>query len=167
MAQDIDANPCNTPGEPHPFELTLRRHFAAPPEKVWKAWMDPELLKQWFCPRPWSVSEAVIDPRPGGTFSTVMNGPDGEVMPNSGIILAIEPNRRLVTTDALTPEWKPTGLPFMVAEIVLTPTPDGGTDYVAVARHWSAATMKQHEDMGFHEGWNAAADQLADLLKTL
>ncbi len=83
------------------------------------------------------------------------------------MILAIEPNRRLVTTDAFTPDWRPTGLPFMVAEITLTPTADGGTDYVAVARHWNADTMKQHEQMGFEAGWNAAADQLAELLRTL
>lgn len=166
MVQETD-NPCHTPGHPNGFDLTLRRHFDASPEKVWQAWINPDLLKQWFCPRPWSVSEAVIDPRPGGVFNTVMNGPDGEVMPNSGIILAIEPNRRLVTTDAFTPDWKPTGVPFMVAEVTLTPAADGGTDYVAVARHWNAETMQQHEQMGFEAGWNAAADQLADLLKTL
>lgn len=166
MANETD-NPCHTAGEPNGFDLELRRTFDAPPEKIWKAWMTPELLKQWFCPRPWFVSEATIEPRVGGRFNTVMNGPDGEVMPTSGVILAIEPNRRLVMTDALTPDWKPTGQPFMVSEVVLTRNAQGGTDYVATARHWNAQTLKQHEAMGFREGWNAAADQLADLVKTL
>lgn len=166
MAQEAD-NPCHAAGQPHGFDLTLKRHFDAPPETVWKAWITPDLLKQWFCPKPWYVSEAVIDPRPGGVFNTVMNGPNGELMPNMGVILAIEPGRRLVTTDALTSDWRPTGLPFMVGDITLIPGADGGTDYVAVARHWNADTMKQHEQMGFEAGWNAAADQLADLLRTL
>ena len=166
MAHETD-NPCHAPGTPNGFDLTLSRHFDAPPETVWRAWTTPDLLKQWYCPKPWYVSEAVIDPRPGGVFNTVMNGPDGEVMPNSGVILAIEPNRRLVTTDAFTPDWKPAGLPFMVGEITLTPAADGGTDYVAVARHWNADTMKQHEAMGFHDGWGTVADQLNALLPTL
>ncbi|WP_396593068.1 SRPBCC family protein [Brevundimonas sp. R86498] len=167
MVQDTDANPCHTPGEPAGFDLELRRHFDAPPEKIWQAWITPDLLKQWFCPKPWRVSEATIDPRPGGVFNTVMNGPDGEVMPGTGVFLEVVPGRKWITTDAFAPGWKPTGLPFMVTEVTLTPTGDGGTDYVAIARHWNADTMKQHEEMGFHQGWGAAADQLAELLRTL
>ena len=33
--------------------------------------------------------------------------------------------------------------------------------------HWNAETMKQHEAMGFHDGWDKAADQLAALARTL
>jgi uncharacterized protein YndB with AHSA1/START domain len=117
-------------------------------------------------PKPWSISDIQIDPRPGGVFNCVMHGPDGEVMPNSGIFLAVEPNRRWITTDAFTPAWEPAGQPFMVATVELTPREDGRTDYVATARHWNAEMMKQHEAMGFHEGWGTCADQLAELLKT-
>lgn len=33
-------------------ELVLVREFDAPREKIYKAWTDPALLKQWFVPRP-------------------------------------------------------------------------------------------------------------------
>jgi uncharacterized protein YndB with AHSA1/START domain len=33
--------------------------------------------------------------------------------------------------------------------------------------HWNAETLKEHEAMGFHEGWGKAADQLEELAKTL
>ena len=95
-----------------------------------------------------------------------MHGPDGERFPNSGVFLEVVPNRRWITTDALTPDWQPAGQPFMVATVELTPRADGKTEYVATARHWNAETMKQHEAMGFHEGWGHCADQLAELLKT-
>jgi uncharacterized protein YndB with AHSA1/START domain len=36
-----------------------------------------------------------------------------------------------------------------------------GTRYTARARHWSEETMRQHEAMGFVEGWSACAEQLA------
>jgi uncharacterized protein YndB with AHSA1/START domain len=38
-----------------------------------------------------------------------------------------------------------------------------GTRYTARARHWSEDTRKQHEEMGFVEGWGVCADQLVAL----
>ena len=38
--------------------------------------------------------------------------------------------------------------------------------HVRRALHWNEETMKEHEAMGFHEGWGQCADQLAELLKT-
>lgn len=58
--------------------LTLDRVLDASVAKLWRCWTEPELLKQWFCPKPWYVSEARMDLRPGGEFYTLMNGPDGE-----------------------------------------------------------------------------------------
>lgn len=166
MAQEIENNPCDTDGVAHQHELVLRRVIDATPERIWKAWMTPALLQQWFAPKPWTISDVQIDPRPGGVFNFVMHGPDGERFPNSGVFLEAIPNRRWVTTDALTPDWRPAGQPFMVGTVELTPREDGKTDYVATARHWTEAAMKQHEAMGFHEGWGTCADQLAELLKT-
>jgi uncharacterized protein YndB with AHSA1/START domain len=33
--------------------------------------------------------------------------------------------------------------------------------------HWSAEACKEHEEMGFHEGWGKATDQLEALARTL
>lgn len=167
MAKEIDDNPCDTDGVPHAFELVLKRTIDAPPEKVYRAYTDPAILSQWFAPKPWRISDAVIEPRVGGRFNFLMHGPNGERFPNSGVFLEVVPNRRLISTDALTPNWKPAGAPFMVARIDLEPTADGKTRYTATASHWSEASMKQHEQMGFHEGWGTVADQLNELVKTL
>lgn len=148
------------------LDLVLDRLFAAPPAKVWRCWTEPDLLKHWFCPLPWRVSEAVIDLRPGGRFSTRMAGPNGEDMPNEGIILQIIPERLLVTTDAMTEGFRPTGGGFMSA--TMTFAAEGtGTRYTAVARHASPETREQHEAMGFHAGWGMAATQLDALAQTL
>jgi uncharacterized protein YndB with AHSA1/START domain len=43
-------------------------------------------------------------------------------------------------------------------------TPEGdGTRYTARARHWDPETRKQHEEMGFIDGWSACAAQLAEI----
>lgn len=167
MANETDNNPCNSDGAAHAFDLVLERVIDASPEKVFRAYTDPTILSQWFAPKPWSITDMVIEPRAGGRFNFTMRGPDGEVYPNSGIFLEVVPNRRLISTDALTPDWKPAGAPFMVARVELEATADGKTKYTATASHWSEESMKQHEQMGFHEGWGQTADQLNELVKTL
>lgn len=148
-------------------DLLLDRVLDAPRAKLWRCWTEPELLEQWFCPKPWYVSEARIDLRPGGEFFTVMNGPDGEKFDNVGVFLAVDPQERLVTTDAFLPGWRPSGRPFMVAEVLFEDAGEGKTRYTARAMHWTAEAKKEHEAMGFHEGWGKAADQLEALAKTL
>lgn len=148
------------------FELVLERVFDAPPAKVYKAWTEPALLRQWFVPRPWSLASVDQDLRPGGRANFVMRDPDGKDYPNEGVFLEIVANRRIVTTDAFTEGWIPSGKPFMVAQTTFGELPGGRTKYTARAMHWNAESKAEHEKMGFHEGWGQTADQLAELLKT-
>jgi uncharacterized protein YndB with AHSA1/START domain len=48
--------------------VRLERTIAAPPERVYRAWLDPELLAQWMAPGPFTVTRAEVDERPGGRF---------------------------------------------------------------------------------------------------
>ncbi|MFS4437669.1 SRPBCC family protein [Paracoccaceae bacterium GXU_MW_L88] len=158
------------PQAPHPSatrELRLERVLDASVENIWRCWMEPELLGQWFCPKPWYIDEITLENRPGGRCNFTMHGPDGEVMPQRGQYLALETEKRIVTTDAFVGDWMPSeNPPFMTAEILLER--DGEkTRYTAIARHWSDEARKQHEEMGFHEGWGICADQLEALAKTL
>jgi uncharacterized protein YndB with AHSA1/START domain len=153
-------------------DLVLDRLLAAPPALVWRCWTEPALICQWFCPKPWSVTEAVVDLRAGGRFFTLMNGPDGEVIPNEGAFLEVVPTNKLVFTDMFGEDFAPmdkvasgAGLSFAA---ILTFAPEGtGTRYRAVARHPSQAVAQTHADMGFHVGWGIAADQLEALAATL
>lgn len=147
-------------------ELVLIRLIDAPREKVFRAFTDSELLKQWFAPLPWTITEAELDVRPGGTNRFVMRSPEGELYPNQGVYLEVVQNEKLVMTDAYTEAWKPSEKPFMTA-ILTFEEEDGKTRYTARARHWSVADREAHEKMGFHEGWGQCADQLAALVARL
>ena len=94
-------------------DLVLERVIDAPPEKLFKAWTDPELMKQWFVPKPWTLSRVETDVRPGGSSLIVMRSPEGQEFPNKGIYLEVVPNKRLVFTDAYTGAWEPSDKPFM------------------------------------------------------
>jgi len=148
-------------------ELILMREIDAPPEKIFRAWTDPELLKQWFCPKPWGVSHAELDVRAGGSSFIVMKGPNGEEVENRGVYLEVVPNKKIVFTDAFTTAWLPSDKPFMTGIVLLEPLGDGRTKYTAMARHWTEEDKQTHEAMGFHEGWGAAADQLEALVATI
>lgn len=140
-------------------ELSLTRHIAAKPDKVWRIMTDRQ--EEWWCPKPWQAKIDHQDRRPGGRCDMTFYGPDGEKMPQNGIYLAYDEGRRFITTDAVTYDFQPSG-PFMIGIWEIAPEGEG-TRYTATARHWSEETMKQHEDMGFAEGWGACADQLQAL----
>jgi uncharacterized protein YndB with AHSA1/START domain len=96
-----------------------------------------------------------------------MRGPDGEENDNTGCFLEIVPNERLVWTGALGPGFRPQTGPLLFTAIVeLQRTPSGGTKYRAIAMHLDPAMRKEHDEMGFQEGWGAVFDQLVELMKT-
>ena len=147
-------------------ELVLTRLINAPREKVYRAWTEPALLKQWFAPKPYTTPIVEIDVRPGGSAYFVMRGPDGKDLPNHGVYLEVVPNEKLVSTDAYVKAWEPSEKPFMT--LILTFEDEGGkTRYTARARHWTVADRETHEKMGFHEGWGICADQLEALVAKL
>jgi uncharacterized protein YndB with AHSA1/START domain len=149
------------------LDLELTRETDVAPELVWRAWTEPELLVQWFTPKPWETPVAEVDLRPGGKFRTVMRGPDGEENDNQGCYLEVVPNERLVWTAALAPGFRPQPGPMpFTAVIELERTPAGGTRYRAVAMHQDPEGRKAHDEMGFHDGWGAVFDQLVELMKT-
>src|SRR5438477_8974315 len=81
-------------------DLVLTRLIDAPREKLYRAWTEPELIKQWFAPLPYTTPVAELDVKAGGASLIVMRGPDGVDMPNRGVYLEVVPNERLVVTDA-------------------------------------------------------------------
>jgi len=156
-------------------DLVLERTLNAPRDLVWKAWTDPEHLKQWFAPKPYEISELELDLRPGGIFRLRMVGPDGfdTGHGNPGCVLEVIEGEKLVWTSALAPEYRPaeTGegcesFP-MTAVVTFADAGDGKTLYRAVALHKDSADRDTHEQMGFHDGWGTCASQLEELAQGL
>lgn len=144
-------------------ELKIERIIKASPERIFRCWTTPELMEKWFCPKPFYVSDVESDLRAGGKITMNICGPNGEKFPNNGIYLEVIPNRKIVTTDAFTSAWVPSDRAFMVATIEMEDLGDGTCKYTASANHWTEEGMKEHETMGFYEGWGKATDQLAEL----
>ena len=118
-------------------ELSVTRYIDASPAKVWDAMVDRQT--EWWCPKPWRAEIDRQERRAEG--------------------------RRFVSTDAAVigddGDFEPAG-PMMIGFWEIAPE-GTGTRYTARARHWTDEARKQHEEMGFEQGWGACADQLKAL----
>jgi uncharacterized protein YndB with AHSA1/START domain len=138
--------------KPNPkLDLVLERTLDVPRELVWTAWTTPKHIREWFVPKPWTITDCEIDLRPGGVFRSVMRSPEGQEFPNIGCYLEIVPNERLIWTDALLPGYRPAENPFFTAILSLE-SQGSGTRYTAIALHRDEDGRKKHEEMGFQEG---------------
>jgi uncharacterized protein YndB with AHSA1/START domain len=157
------------------LDLVLERFVDVPRDLVWAAWTKPEHIKKWFTPAPWSTVDCEIDLRPGGIFRTVMRSPEGQEFPNIGCYLEIVPKEKLVFTSVLGPGYRPvirtatdgSCHDLLFTAVVTMETQGTGTRYTAIAIHGDDASARKHEEMGFHQGWGKALDQLVALAKTL
>jgi uncharacterized protein YndB with AHSA1/START domain len=157
------------------LDLVLERTLDAPIDLVWKAYTDPEHLKQWFAPRPYEITECELDLRPGGVFRIRMIGPDGfdTGHGNAGCVLEVVEGRKLVWTSALGPGFRPAEMGEgcesfpMTAIVSFADDGDARTAYQAVALHKDAADRERHEQMGFHDGWGTVAGQLEEFALSL
>jgi uncharacterized protein YndB with AHSA1/START domain len=163
---------------PNPeLDLMFERIVNVAPEHVWEAWTTPEQIKQWFTPSPWKTVACEIDLRPGGIFSTVMRSPEGQEFPNLGCYLEVTKNERLVWTNALEPDFRPSKRPvetpghecaeFSLTAVISLEAQGKGTKYTALVMHANKEDRTRHEKMGFQEGWGIALDQLVAMIKKM
>jgi uncharacterized protein YndB with AHSA1/START domain len=91
------AGPWSAPGsspEPSPA-LELNRWFAASVDRVFQAFTDPELLRQWWGPRDFTIEEIAFPAVEGESYHVQLRAPDGSRYAHSGRFLEVKPPVRL------------------------------------------------------------------------
>jgi len=84
-----------------PDAIRITRRFRAPPERVFDAWLEPEVAGRWlFATASQPMTDVDIDPRVGGAFRFAERH-DGTRTEHTGAYVEIIPHRRLVFTLAL------------------------------------------------------------------
>jgi len=148
-------------------DLEISRLLKAPRAKLWRAWSDPEILKQWWCPKPWETEVRAFDFRSGGAFHTFMSGPEGGTSDNPGVFLEVVPMERIVWTSMLVEGWRP-ATPWLAMTGIFTLADEGGgTRYTARCLHRNDEDRKTHEEMGFFEGWDTVITQIDAVAQSL
>ena len=93
--------------DPHVPLVRITREFDAPPEKVFRAHTDPDLLARWMGPNGMEVRVDTFDCRSGGSYRYV-HSRDGEEYAFRGCFHEIRPNELIVQT--FTYEGMPDGV---------------------------------------------------------
>ena len=132
------------------LSLSVERTIAAPQDKLFNAWLDPEMLKRFMLPgEGMAVPRAASDAREGGRFEIIMQAGDQE-LPHSGTYKEIDPHNRIVFT------WES---PYSQddSEVTLTFTQDGAGTKVRLdqVRFPSQESRDNHEG-----GWTKILEAL-------
>ena len=139
-------------------ELHLERLIAAPPDRVFAHWTQPELLIKWWGPEGFDIPVHALDIRPGGQWRTTMGSPDGKRMTVSGVYRTIEAPRRLVFTWAWEDDKGARG--FETEVTVTFEAAPGGTKLVIAQKEFETAESRDQHGWG----WNSTLNCLDKLL---
>jgi uncharacterized protein YndB with AHSA1/START domain len=92
------ANKTEISATPGGREVIITRTFDAPREKVWGAYTDPELVKQWLGPRRLEMTIDKWDMKPGGSYRYIHKDEDGNEYGFHGVIHGVYDNEKVVQT---------------------------------------------------------------------
>ena len=140
--------------------IRITREFDAPPEKVFRAHTDAELVKQWVGPRRLEMKVDHFDCRTGGSYRYIHMDAEGEYAFH-GSFHEVRPNERIVQT--FTYEGMPDGV--TLEKLVLEDLGDGRTRLTGTSLCDSFADrdamLASGMDVGVREGYERLDELLA------
>jgi glutathione S-transferase len=143
------------------FDLTISRTIRAPRQNVFDAFVQPELVRRWFTPRGFTITEASLEPRVGGRYRMTMQPRSGEPHTVGGEYREIKAPERIVFT------WKwEGGAMGGMGETLVTVTLDerrGEHGVETEVRLLHSGFPAPEARDGHHNGWNSVLNKLVDL----
>ena len=154
--------------------VVITREFAAPVEKVWAAWTEPEQIKKWWGPKTFTAPTVQMDFREGGNYFFSMQSDvwaDGREMFSTGTYKEIVPMRKIVCTDSFADEQgkvvsasyygMPAEIPLELEVTVEFEVLGNGHTKMTLTHVGMIAS--ETDDMT--NGWNESFDKLAESLR--
>lgn len=136
--------------------LRLERRFAAPRERVFRAWTDAAELSQWFAPTDEHKTKVVaLDVRVGGRYCIEMHPPSGNVHIVVGTFREVRPPDKLVFTWAW--EGKDMGETLVTLEFR---DRAGSTDLILTHELFPTQELRDEHN----KGWDGCLRRLAKLV---
>ena len=148
--------------------ITIKREFDAELPLVWDAYTKPEILDQWWAPKPWKARTKTMDFREGGHWHYAMLGPEGEEHWAWADYQNIQPGKKFTGLDAFADAEGNLNKDLPQSKWEVTFTDKGPVTLVEF--HISYDDLAQLEatiQMGFKEGMTMAMEGLDELLASL
>ena len=149
--------------------ITIERVFNAPREMVWRAWIDPVQLAQWWGPKGVTIPECRVDSCVGGEIYAVMlAGPElgpmaGQRWPMKGVFKEVVENEKLVFVNNAVAE---DGTILIEGEttVLLEDAGAGKTKMTLTARGVGKAPQAPQMLAGMQQGWSESIEKLGILV---
>jgi uncharacterized protein YndB with AHSA1/START domain len=145
---------------PSDQEVMLTRVFDAPRRMVFDAFTKPDLLKRWFGPRGWSLSQCEVDLKVGGQWRFVLRSPEGQEMGMSGVWRELQPYDRMVHTESFD------DFPGESQVTTVLTEKDGKTTLQATVRYASKEVRDAVIASGMEHGAAESYDKLNEMFAT-
>ena len=157
-------------------DFVITRIFDAPRDLVWKAFTDPQHMKQWWGPKGFTVIASKMDLRPGGTYHYGMKAPDGSAMWGKFVYREVVAPERMVFINSFSDEaggitrhpMAPTWPLEMLSTFTFEEAPGGKTKLTI---RWSPHNATDEERKTFdaghdsmRQGWGGTLEQLTAYL---
>jgi uncharacterized protein YndB with AHSA1/START domain len=153
-------------------DFVIERVLNAPRDLVWRAFTEPERMKQWWGPKGFTVTHCEIDLRPGGRCHYALKSPTGDVIWGKLAYREIVPPQRMVLINSFSDEAGGTtrhpghaSWPLEMRSVfTLEEQPSGKTKLTI---RWSPhnATEEEHKTFDTNHnsmrmGWSGSFEQL-------
>jgi uncharacterized protein YndB with AHSA1/START domain len=158
-------NPTTITAQPGTPFMDIVREFDAPPELVFRAHVEPELVVQWLGPRDLTAHIDEWDARTGGSYRYLHTGTEDHPVNARfrGVFHTVEPNETIIQTF----EWE--GAPNEVAldSLHFEDLGDGRARLTTHSVFPSVEALEMAMASGMTHGIYDSMDRLAELLPTL
>lgn len=146
--------------------VSITKEFEAELSLVWDAYTKPELLDQWWAPKPFSSRTKVMDFEVGGKRFYAMVSPEGEERWVLQKFTSITPKTNFKLFNAFADADETPQLPGSDWDLNFSEQDGKTTVYISIYNE-SLERLERMIEMGFLEGTKAQIANLEDLLATL
>jgi uncharacterized protein YndB with AHSA1/START domain len=143
-------------------QILIVREFDAPRELVFRAWTEPDLVRQWWHAGRGEMTVCEIDLRPGGSWRYVMVTPDGTEVAFHGEYREVAPGERIVQTEIYDPFPDAAAVDTLEFEDL-----DGRTRVTMLVQHQLKEHRDAHVGSGMEDGLQDALDLLEGVAQSL
>ena len=156
-------------------DIIISHLFDASVEEVWRAWHDPDLIKQWWGPDGFTCPQADIDFREGGVSLVCMRAPrefGGNDSYSTWTYTAVEHNKRIEFIHNLADSngnkvdpvsvGMPADFPQDQRQEIIFKDLDGDRCKLTITEYdWPVGQMMEFSKMGMEQCLNKMAAALA------
>lgn len=149
-------------------EFVVERQFTAPRTLMFQIFTQPEHLKRWWAPRPYTIPVCTIDLQPGGIWHYCMRSPEGQDQWARSVYREIVPPEKLTYTTTFADEHANPieGMPEHLTTLVFMEEA-GKTSVTARIQFASAAALKVAVGIGMLQGMSMTWDYLVEYVQEL